>query len=237
MDKLSGRLRAVRDRSFGGSNVRFADAIDVTEGSVRGWIRGDHRPGAEVIDAVCRVSGVSPQWLLTGKGSRDQTLAALPSPELRLVEAKASWFRGFRERIDAYYPVPLVAGRVAAGSPAEVSEDEVDDWIPTIYHRDWCPHPEQTVCVRVRGDSMAPTIPDGGLVAIDLAQRQPARLIRQVVALRREGGVTIKRLFRTDDGEWVARPDNLDSNEIYVFAPDELNDAILGKVVWWWGRQ
>jgi len=234
---LHKRLKTVRDEYFGGSNVRFARAVGASEGSVRGWVLGAHRPNAAVIDKICRSSGIPSRWLLSGEGPRDLSIIAGAAPELRIVDAKAAWFRGLRERIDAYFPIPLVAGNVAAGSPSEVSEHEVEDWIPTIYHRDWCPHPEQTVCVRVSGESMTPTIPDGGLVAIDLAQRDPARLARRIAAFKRDGGVTIKRLFQTDDGLWVARPDNVDSNEIYVYPPDRIFDVILGKVVWWWGRQ
>jgi phage repressor protein C with HTH and peptisase S24 domain len=234
---LSARLKKIRDDRFGKSNVRFAEKLGVSEGSVRGWVGGSHEPGAELLRKIARVGRVSIRWLLTGEGPMALVGTSQPTPPLKIVEPKAAWFRGLRERIDAYFPVPLVEGRVAAGSPSEVSEHEVEDWIPTIFHKDWCPHPEQTVCVRVRGDSMTPTIPDGGLVAIDLAQRDPARLARSIVALRRDGGVSIKRLFRTDDGMWVARPDNVESNEIYVLTPESVAEAILGKVVWWWGRQ
>jgi len=231
------RLQIIRDEDFGGSNVRFAKKLGVSEGSIRGWIRGDHQPNAQVIKWICRKTGFSSRWLLTGHGSRRHSPVRQPAPDLRIVEPKAAWFRGVRNRIDAYFPIPLVAGSVAAGSPSEVSEHEVDDWIPTIFHKEWCPHPDQTVCVRVSGDSMLPTIPDGGLVAIDLVQRDPRGLRKKIVALKHDGGVTIKRLFETDGKEWVARPDNVDSNEIFVFGPEKLSEAILGKVVWWWGRQ
>jgi phage repressor protein C with HTH and peptisase S24 domain len=234
---LSKRLKSIRDEKFGGSNVKFAKSLKVSEGSVRGWIAGRHAPGSDVIEKICRAAGVSTQWLLAGEGPRVATAAATGPMELKLVEPRAAWFRGPRERIDAYFPIPLVAGRVAAGSPSTVSEHDVEDWIPTIYHRDWCPHPDQTICVRVQGDSMIPTIPDGGLVAIDMAQREPARLAGRIVAVKRDGGVTIKRLFQTDDKLWVARPDNVESNEIFVYAPDLIAEMVLGKVVWWWGRQ
>jgi phage repressor protein C with HTH and peptisase S24 domain len=233
---LKNRLKTVRDRFFEKSNVRFARAVGVSEGSVRGWVRGDHLPNADAMERIRRAAGVSSKWLLAGEGPMETATDNIRSAQLNIVDAKAAWFRGARERIDAYYPVPLVAGGIAAGSPREISEYDVEDWIPTIFHRDWCPHPEQTVCVRVAGDSMIPTIPDGGLVAIDLAQKDPARLVGRIVALRREGGVTVKRLFRTDEGVFVARPDNVSSNEIFVYQRERISEAILGKIVWWWGR-
>jgi phage repressor protein C with HTH and peptisase S24 domain len=58
-----------------------------------------------------------------------------------------------------------------------------------------------------------------------------------VVALRRDGGATVKRLVRLGDGRYVARPDNPDSAELYVYGADEIADAVVGKVVWWWGKQ
>jgi SOS-response transcriptional repressor LexA len=226
----------IRER-FNDNLASFCRQADVLYSTVINWFRRGSPPEPLKLEAIARRVGVSPSWLLAGEGPVDLPPEPLTRPEMRLVEAKGKWFRGLALRIEAYFPIPLVAGSVAAGSPTTVSENDVDDWIPAIYHKDWCPHPDQTVCVRVKGDSMAPTIPDGGLVAIDLVQRDPARLVRRVVALRRDGGVTVKRLVRLGDGRYVARPDNPDSAELYVYGADEIADAVVGKVVWWWGKQ
>ena len=83
---------------------------------------------------------------------------------------------------------------------------------------------------------MESTIHDGGIVAVDRAQRDPRRLIGKVVALRRDGGVTVKRLTTAEGGLWIARPDNPQSPETLVFRDDEIVDAVVGKVVWSWSR-
>ncbi|MDP8224347.1 MAG: S24 family peptidase [Candidatus Lernaella stagnicola] len=155
-------------------------------------------------------------------------------PEIKLVTPTRT--RGERLDPTTFYPLPVISGEAAAGTPAEVCEAEVEDWVPSIYNSEWCPHPESTVCVRVRGDSMTPTIQDGGLVAIDMRQRLPQKLRDKIVALRHDGGVTIKRLVLTDRREWIGRPDNAASSELFVFSDEEIVDAIVGKVVWWWSK-
>jgi len=177
-------------------------------------------------------------WVLTGRTAEEIALenSQLERPDLRLVDPKNSWFKGQKYEPGVYYPLPLISGAVAAGSPRVISEDEVDDWIPVIYNRQWCPHPEKTVCVRIAGDSMEPTIPDGGLAAIDMDQKDPANLQKKIVALRKDGGVTIKRLFLSENHYWIGRPDNLQSDEIFTFPDEEIAECIIGKVVFWWGR-
>jgi SOS-response transcriptional repressor LexA len=40
----------------------------------------------------------------------------------------------------------------------------------------WCPNPSHTTCLRVRGDSMAPLIHDGFVVAVDSSETDPSKL-------------------------------------------------------------
>ncbi|MCB9477824.1 MAG: helix-turn-helix transcriptional regulator [Deltaproteobacteria bacterium] len=229
------RIQILIDEKAQGNLAEFARITGIKDPTIRSWLSKGHvRLTSENLNKICESTGTSADWLLTGKTPRKQVVVP---PPLKIVGGRQSLFAGNAPQSEAYYPIPLVSGSVAAGTPSELSEDEIDDWIPAIYHKDWCPHPEKTICVRVRGVSMWPTIPDGGLVAIDLAQADAQKLRKKIVAVRRDGGVTIKRLFQTDEGNWIARPDNNDSVEIFVLPEPTLPDAILGKVVWWWGRQ
>ena len=184
--------------------------------------------------AVEHVHGISRAWLERGEG---EMMAARPgTTEVKFYGAADAAVKARRLEPGAYFLLPLVSGEVAAGPGAAVHEREIEDYIPSIYQRDWCPHPAETICVRVVGTSMESTIHDGGIVAVDRAQRDPRRLVGKVVALRRDGGVTVKRLTTAEGGLWIARPDNPQSPETLVFRDDEIVDAVVGKVVWSWSR-
>ncbi len=239
---VGARLLAIRER-LGLGQSALAAVLGVDQATVSRYEKGLRSPTLDVVIALERQCGVNSAYLLTGAGpvlKSDEPEADEAPPrtvQMHFVKPSGRWFHEGNVDETAYIPLPIVSGSVAAGAPRAISEHEVEDWVPAIYHPEWNPHPEKTVCVRVRGDSMMPTVPDGSLLAIDRAQREPVRLIRHMAAFRADGGVTVKRLFRTDKGLWIARPDNPDSAEIYQFDDEEIRPAIIGKVVWWWAKQ
>ena len=50
-----------------GKNTLFAERLGVSEGNIRGYIKGVV-PKADVLEKIVRTYDVSPEWLLTGKG-------------------------------------------------------------------------------------------------------------------------------------------------------------------------
>lgn len=237
---FGARLRYLRENRDM-SREEMADYLEIPPGDYKQIEAGGKSPS---VDVVWKAAGLHPtydfNWVLSGRTAEEIALEReeTPHPEVKIVDPGRAWKSEMKADPSMYFPLPLVAGDVAAGSPRELSEDEIEDWIPSIYHKEWCPHPEQTVCVRVSGDSMEPTIKDKGLVAIDQAQNDPAQLVRKVVAVRADGGVTVKRLFFSEHtGVWIARPDNIDSDEIYTFADADIRDAVIGKIVWIWTGQ
>lgn len=50
-----------------GKNTLFADKLGVSEGNIRGYIKGVV-PKADVLEKIVRTYDVSPEWLLTGRG-------------------------------------------------------------------------------------------------------------------------------------------------------------------------
>lgn len=51
-----------------GKNTVFADKLGVSEGNIRGYIKGVV-PKADILEKIVRNYDISPEWLLTGKGS------------------------------------------------------------------------------------------------------------------------------------------------------------------------
>jgi SOS-response transcriptional repressor LexA len=94
----------------------------------------------------------------------------------------------------------------------------------------WCPHPDDTRCLRVRGSSMSPSINDGDIVAVDASETDSAKLNGKiVVAWHNEHGLSLAR-FRRVDGTETLESENRDYEPI-MFGKDR-NWRIIGKVVW-----
>ena len=82
----------------------------------------------------------------------------------------------------------------------------------------------------VHGDSMWPTLSDGDLVMINMAEREVRT--GEVYALVADDGLRIKRLNRLADGTIEMRSDNPQQHK---YPPEPIRDenaAVIGRVVW-----
>ena len=103
------------------------------------------------------------------------------------------------------------------------------------FRRDWMAREgipaDQSIVVRVKGDSMAPTLTDGDLVLIDLRRTQPTG--RKIYALiGPDGDARVKRLEHLPDA-LILHSDNPDHPTELIPAHEAANVRILGEVVWW----
>lgn len=132
---------------------------------------------------------------------------------------------------DDYFAVPLVEGRAAAGFGGVVW-DRVKSLV-------WVYRPElgnrrNLVAVRVAGDSMEPTVPDGSIVIVDRDRWMPEGKRRFVWALRTaEGDTVIKRLHKVNGGLLIL------SDNFMNYPPEpawtaELEKLVIGRVIWMW---
>jgi SOS-response transcriptional repressor LexA len=229
---IGERVRELRGPTSGSA---FAAELGVSQSFLSYVERGERAPSVRMLFALAG-SGVNAGWVLSGEGdklSREKLMVY--APELRVVEAPRYTKR--RVAPSDYVPLPLLKDRIAAGMPTEIDESDVEPH-PALAYAEWCPDPEQMVCIRVRGDSMEPTLADGDIVAVNHAVRDPKKLLGKVVALRDGGGATVKRLrFSKKLGLYLGRPDNPENDDLVQFPPDGAREAIIGKVEWWWKRQ
>ena len=226
---ISDRIRKFRQSCPGCSTQQaFAAALGVDQQRLSGYENGTKVPHY-VIAGLIRM-GASPYWLLFGEGSmrggtgNDEDIRQRPIKVVNVSNATIT-----DRQMAEFHVLPLYSDEVAAGEPREMRDTEIEG--PAVLHRAWCPHPGETVYVRVHstGTSMEPTIPAGAIVTIDGSERDPERLMEKIVALRlRDGGVTLKRLRRTQRGGYVGVPDNpTDENRTI---PLEDGDEVIGLV-------
>lgn len=182
---------------------------------------------------ISEASGKTIDWLLTGKEppQANPQLVVQETPRLK------TFHRDFA--LDNYIPIRLIKDAVAAGTPREINEYDVDGWVLIYADKTWMQHnPENYTCCRVRGSSMTPILTDGDIVAIDHADRDPRKLERKIVAFRKNGAVTIKWLKTLPDGLVIGLPQNPhDVDAIIALKAQEIETGIVGRVAWWWAKR
>jgi len=233
------RLRMMIDRHSEGVVRRFAADIQTNHQAVFNWLAGERLPGAKSLEAMWTTFGIDPLWLLTGEHrTRGPVTLGVAAPQVPAQAKKENAaFVAEEVRRDRFVTVPLLADAIAGGSPRRVNADDIEDY--ALIHADWCPHPEHVTCVRVRGDSMSPILTDGSIVAIDHGRRNPKQLDGKMVAFRQGDGASVKWCKVVSKDLVMGLPENKDSlaaDSLLLFQGDDIDDCIIGCVLWWWGR-
>jgi transcriptional regulator with XRE-family HTH domain len=227
---VGSRLRQAR-KQLGLSQTEMAEAIGVTQSSVAAYETGRRDPPKPVLLALEHELGVNHRWVLTGSGQR----LGSARPERPVIVAEPRELEGLRrlEGRDSYYAVPYLRDPAAAGSGL-IMDEQVAGYC--VIHRRVAPHPERLRCVRISGDSMAPTLTDGSIVAVDIAPVPLRNLEGRIVCCRTaEGSVVIKRL-RVRDRFALLFSDNEDQQTFPPIVVDlrEVEDPVIGQVIWAW---
>lgn len=224
------RLRAAR-RELGLNQSEFAEGVGITQSTVAAYETDRREPPLPVLLALEHRFRVNHEWVLEGSGER--FTGVRPAKPVIVTDRQA--LKGIRrlEGEDQYYAVPYLRDAAAAGAGL-VMEEQVEGYC--IIHRRVAPRPETIRCVRISGDSMAPTLTDGSIVAVDITPIPMRALENRIVCSRTgEGTVVIKRLR-------IRRPyallfsDNEDQERHPPLIVDlrEVEDPIIGQVIWAW---
>jgi phage repressor protein C with HTH and peptisase S24 domain len=208
------RLRLIMQQF--GSVADLARAVGVSDNAIYKWVSGRGQPGMMSLVNLAKASGVSVEWLATGRG-----VAA----EARSNEHGAA--------ADDFVAMPR-HGLKSAGARAALQSLQIVDylsfrlaWVQRMLHAD----ADHLALVEAVGDSMSPTIDEGDLVLVDL--REPRFHHDGVYALRTGADLAIKRIQRQPDGTLLIRGDN-PAYEPAIVSDDRIN--LLGRVLWVGGR-
>ncbi|MBU4278212.1 MAG: LexA family transcriptional regulator [Proteobacteria bacterium] len=223
-------MRKIRGE-LGLTQGEFAELAGVAPASVSRMESGQVPPSPEVLYYLSRHHPqVDVRELLCGEPTPSRVdaidIAAHVKPVIRPLSAG-----GKEAAADDYFAVPLVEGRAAAGFGGVVW-DKVKSLV-------WVYRPElgrrrNLVAVRVAGDSMKPTVPDGSIVIVDRDQWMPEGKRRFVWALRTaEGDTVIKRLHKVN-GSLLILSDNFMDYPPEPAWTAELGKLVIGKVIWMW---
>jgi transcriptional regulator with XRE-family HTH domain len=228
------------------TQAEFGAQLGVSAMAVSRWERGVAEPAGDIYIRMGNLGGDPLCWSFwqrAGLQLSDVTrvmsaarrrLAGTKIPELKLVRAGNRTIPALKK--ESLVAIPLLP--VHAASPGHEGDNvdlsQVTPESLLVAPTDWCPNPDYTLCLRVKGNSMSPLILDGYIIAVDTADTEHDTLVGQiVVASHGLKGLLVSRLIRFDHTDALVS-DQREYGSVPVTPGSEWR--IVGKVLWWTGR-
>lgn len=205
MSHISHRLKEIRQQKKL-SQVKFAQALDVTSASISNYEAGKRQPDYTFLSRICERFHVNLNWLLTGEGEMYQQLYEIDSSIL-----------------DDLITLPIVA-EIAAGEPVEALLDEPLGHMSIPKKLLYYPPPY--FVFSVKGRSMEPYIMNKDIVVCSQSWAG-VDLNGKIMAFRTHDGITLKKLvFDTKNKSTWIMPLNHEFTP-RLYDPDDGDDMVL----------
>jgi phage repressor protein C with HTH and peptisase S24 domain len=221
---ISSRLDSAMKAAGYESQSALARASGVPQPTINRILKGVGKKGPEAHTLVQLASAcnVSFEWLHEGSGQRERSAA--PAQFARVVVEPED---------DAhFYQIQKVKLRLSAGISGYAVEPETYDGSTLSVPRHWADRngyiPERLIGVKVRGESMEPSLYENDLVIINTADIKPVD--GAVFAVNYEGEPVVKRMSR-DAGQWWLTSDNPDQRKYHRKVCRGNDCIIIGRVV------
>jgi SOS-response transcriptional repressor LexA len=229
------RLERLR-QTLGISQAGLARRLHVSAMAPSRWERGINEPPAEIYIQLGKMVGEPACWYFWEKAGLKKVdvlavstrtkknaatkMAVAPTPSAVIPSV------GLRNTPTTTHmcAIPLYT----TSAEGKIDRDNTAEVITAP--KDWCKHPDDTYCIRLRNETMAPVLRDGTIVAVDQRERDKTKLDgKMVLASHPQKGIVIHWLQRVNGAEMLV-PENREHPAIYLA---EGSWALLGKVVWW----
>jgi phage repressor protein C with HTH and peptisase S24 domain len=199
--------------------------VGVSPQAVQKWLAGESEPRGANLTKAAAFLGVSPSFLKFGTASIDDVVHALPSEYSSVITSGSS--------NPDYIEIRTVKLRLSAGITGfAVEEPEIADTQPMSLSKAFIDQhgldAKNLVAVKVKGESMEPTLYEGDLVVFNAADRSPKDGI--VYAINYEGELVVKRMQR-DIGRWWLSSDNPNQRQFPRKVCEGGECLILGRII------
>mgnify|MGYP005806698427 CR=1 FL=1 len=207
------------EMAIGTTSVRaFASAIDLSEGGLRKYLRGQSLPQIDKALLMARQANVSLDWLISGEG--------YPQTGDEVTKVVNNEFDEEYSLIPGYHlSVSTGHGRITDSEPVKRH---------LAFRRKWLKfrgfETEKLAVVFASGDSMEPTIHNNNTLLVNTSDTKLTD--GSIFVLRFGDELYAKRLQKRFDGDIRLISDNKEYEDQIVKA-DEIDKLhIIGKVVW-----
>lgn len=205
------RLLALIDADYGGQRVRFCDRTGLSESRLAQLLSTTYREGTAFTEKTARkleeAAGLPPLYF-------DQGAAPAPGDDLPALPPGFMRVRVVDDDDPSLVRIPKVKLRLSAGISGFEVEPERFDGATTTVPATWIErngfNRDNLIAIRVRGESMEPTLYEDDLVVINTGDKRPVD--GQVYAFNYEGEPIVKRMER-DAGDWWLKSDNPDQRK------------------------
>ncbi|WP_027855570.1 XRE family transcriptional regulator [Marinobacterium litorale] len=202
--EISDRIRR-RMNELGLKAVDIVNRTGLTKGTVSQWVNGRTNPSGENLQKLCRVLKCSREWILFGVGHPDSSLAKEEGHKQYAVQTSSEWKEA----------VPVIRQGFSAGhgSDGDVMEDLFDgeEQVDLTRLEKLDIQPGNARIIKVKGDSMWPTLWDGDRALADTYV--PHLISGKIYAFFWDGELKVKRFTKKMDGTWLVASDNKDNPE------------------------
>ncbi len=223
------------------SQRELGSQIGVSQGYIGDIEAGRSEPSRNFLQKLTERFGVSSHWVLTGAGEASVLETAgfegrKAGTRIEPAELGKPLRGDFHFEDEDFVMVRRMELSVSAGHGVIPVDDGQKDAM--AFSRTWFMRhhvqPDLAVLVEVRGDSMAPTIPNGALILIDCLDKDIAK--KGVFAFNREDESFVKRLVPSapDPSGRPQKVTIISDNPSYppdAIVGEQINDArIVGRV-------
>ncbi|PYX85885.1 MAG: hypothetical protein DMG68_16970 [Acidobacteria bacterium] len=239
------RITALRGR-LEISQGELAKRMECSAMTVSRWERGLLAPSAEYYVRLGNQGEKTESWffweqagLQVARVTRSLSNRSRPelpsvSPELDRASAGAAQLLPRSGKPSDMVALPVlkaVAGTHGGSGERRMSLNTIPATRIMGTPSDWCPNPQYTSLLRVKGHSMEPLIHDGDILAVDSFQTERSELDgKVVVATNEDKGLCVSRLrhYETLD---VLESENHQYDGIVL--NKNSGWQVVGKVLWW----
>lgn len=227
------RLQDLIKEEYGGERVKFCEKTGMSESRLAQLLSPTFRDGRAFTEKTARklesLAGLRQFYFDEGAPWVNRQLS---------IEEILEMFPG-AQRVKAVDPsdpdlvqIPKVKLRLSAGITGFQMEPETYDGAKTTVPADWIRRNgfkrEKLIAIRVKGESMEPTLFQDDLVVLNTADTEPVD--GAVFAINYEGEPVVKRMVR-DAGSWWLTSDNLDQRRFQRKVCEGEACLIVGRVV------
>lgn len=199
--EIGNRIREFAELKFKTIKA-LGEALGMSQQNLNAYVNGKATPGANMLKKLSEL-GADVTYILTGISTKDEIAKKL--------------FQELSNKISGYdYPI---VSTLSAGSMIEFFNDEEIEKVAFSYHKKY-----GCMALRVRGDSMKPTIENGDVVLVDSDAKIYEGCI--VAARLKSGDQLIKRirflphdLIQLDSDNFLYDPITITKEEIELVMP------------------
>lgn len=233
------RMRILINEKTGGNSSAFAKKAGIPPATLHNYLSG-RLPQAEQLINIREAYNVNLNWLLTGEGD--------PFFDDLVIREEQKPLNAEQQCLSPrdFVTLPMLESRVVAGPAGELLYEEVKDYYP--FKRWWVERSfgkteerlKSLVLLKVRGDSMSPTIDPGEIILVDTHEQERIEIRTGQIYLitMPDGASAIKRLALSEQAgrmKLICMSDNIAVYRPFEFELDpgkSIKHYVLGRVRW-----